>query len=245
MFKTWFHTRETSGQDASNVNQVLEQAIDGVVSIDENNVVTFFNAASEKLWGYSKAEVIGKNVKMLVSADVRTNHDELVNRNRRTGEDKIVGLSRDIEITRKDGATFWGNLSLSKVEVGSELHYTAFIKDITAQRRGQEVINQTLEQALDAIVTIDAQNKVTFFNAAAEKLWGYSREDILGENVSTQHSPQGSRRLCEQQPKNEKQQDRGHQSRCRYSNPWGTTASRQSLLIASGGRWRDPLHRFC
>ena len=48
--------------------QVLAQAIDAVVSIDENNLITFFNQASEKLWGYDKQEVLGKNVKMLVSA---------------------------------------------------------------------------------------------------------------------------------------------------------------------------------
>lgn len=163
--------------------QALEQAIDAVVTIDENNTVTFYNDAAEKLWGYQRSEVMGKNVAMLVPKAIQANHDELVNRNRTTGEDKIVGTSRDIEIERKDGSTCWCNLSLSKVRLGGKITYTAFVKDISAERRNREMINQTLEQAIDAVVTIDERNNVTFFNSAAEKLWGRSRDEVVGNNV--------------------------------------------------------------
>ena len=165
------------------VSQTLEQAIDAVVTIDQNNNVTFYNSAAVKLWGYSREEVIGQNVKMLVPSEFRTNHDNYVNANRTTGEDKIVGLSRDVEVERKDGSRLWANLSLSKVEIGDEIIYTAFVKDITEQRRAQEIVNQTLEQALDAVVTIDENNNITFFNAAAEQLWGYGRDEVIGQNV--------------------------------------------------------------
>lgn len=167
----------------SSATQALEQAIDAVISIDQNNNITFYNNAAEKLWGFSRAEVMGKNVAMLVPKAIRGNHDELVNRNRRTGEDKIVGTSRDIEVERKDGSKAWCNLSLSKVRSGNKITYTAFVKDISAERRSREIINQTLEQAIDAVVTIDENNLVTFFNNAAEKLWGYTREQVIGKNV--------------------------------------------------------------
>lgn len=165
------------------VNQTLEQAIDAVVTINQQNEVTFYNAAAEALWGYTRNEVIGKNVKMLVPTEFQANHDNYVNANRETGQDKIVGTSRDVEVQRKDGSRLWANLSLSKVEIGAEIIYTAFVKDITEQRRAQEIVNQTLEQALDAVVTIDEQNCVTFFNKAAEQLWGYSRDEVIGRNV--------------------------------------------------------------
>ena len=163
--------------------QALEQCIDAVISIDEKNRVTFYNNAAEKLWGYSRQEVMGKNVAMLVPKEIRGNHDELVNRNRRTGEDKIVGTSRDIEIECKDGSRTWCNLSLSKVRMGSKITYTAFVKDISVERRTREMINQTLEQAIDAVVTIDEDNNVTFFNDAAEALWGRPKDTVIGKNV--------------------------------------------------------------
>ncbi|EXJ10842.1 PAS domain S-box protein [Nitrincola nitratireducens] len=163
--------------------QVLDQAIDAVVSIDDKNIVTYFNRAAEQLWGYDKYEVIGSNVKMLVPSVIQSEHDHFVNRNRDTGKDKIVGTSREVEIHRKDGSIVWGSLSLSKVKVGRHLHYTAFLKDITQERMQREVINQTLEQAVDAVVTIDKYNNITFFNRSAELLWGYDRSQVIGKNV--------------------------------------------------------------
>ncbi|MEM6834927.1 MAG: PAS domain S-box protein [Pseudomonadota bacterium] len=163
--------------------QTLEQALDGVVKINENNIVTFFNAAAEKLWGRKRDEVIGKNVKMLVPVEMQANHDDYVNANRETGQDKIVGTSRDVPITRPDGTEVWGQLSLSKIRLNGKITYTAFLKDVTVERAQREEISQTLEQALDGVVKIDESNIVTFFNAAAEKLWGYSRDEVIGQNV--------------------------------------------------------------
>lgn len=165
------------------LQSVLEQAIDAVITINARNEVIFMNGAAEKLWGYSKAEVMGKNVRMLVPTEHQAPHDSYVNANRTTGVDKIVGTSRDVEIQRKDGSRIWGSLSLSKVKVGNSIEYTAFVRDITEAKNAQEIINQTLEQALDAVVTIDENNIVTFYNAAAEKLWGYKRDEVIGKNV--------------------------------------------------------------
>ena len=167
----------------NHLKQILDQAIDGVVSIDQNNNIVYFNAAAEKLWGYSADEVMGKNVRMLVPEMFQRDHDSYVNRHRETGEDRLVGSSRDLQLLRKDGSLIWINLSLSRVESGGKIGYTAMVKDITKQREAQEIIDQTLEQAIDAVVTIDENNEVVFFNKAAEKLWACSREQVIGQNV--------------------------------------------------------------
>jgi methyl-accepting chemotaxis protein len=162
---------------------VLEEALDAVVSIDDKNRVIFFNAAAEKLWGYARNEVLGENVKMLVPMDIQHRHDGFVEQNRNSGEDIIVGTNREVMMFRKDGSPVWVSLALNKVVEGKSITYTAFIRDITAERDSRENINQTLEQALDAVVTINESNTITFANAAAETLWGYSREEMLGHNV--------------------------------------------------------------
>ncbi len=150
---------------SNEIEQVLEQTVDAVVRIDQENNVTFFNKAAESLWGYSREEVLGKNVRMLVPTEYQADHDSFVNKNRDTGVDKIVGTSRDVQIYRKDGSVLWGNLSLSKVVNKNSISYTAFVKDISEQYKAQASIRQTLEQCIDAVFSIDAQNRITFFNS--------------------------------------------------------------------------------
>lgn len=163
--------------------QVLEQAVDSVITIDTDKKVTFFNKAAEAMFGYSKDEVIGQNVKMIVPQEHKANHDNYVNNNLNTGVNKVIGTGRDLEMTRKDGSRFWGNLSLSKVDTGNGVQYTAFIKDITKERFERERNIQVLEQAVDSVVTINADKIVTFYNRAAEKMFGFKREEVIGQNV--------------------------------------------------------------
>ncbi len=167
----------------AHAKQALEKAIDAVVTIDGDNRVTFMNAAAERLWGWKAAEVLGHNVAMLVPEEHRAGHDGYIERHRQGGEARIVGTSRDVRLTRKDGSHVWVNLALSATGRGPGSGYTAFLRDVTAQRDQRELINQTLEQALDAVVMIDERNHVTFFNRAAEALWGLPRGQVLGENV--------------------------------------------------------------
>ncbi|WP_100655721.1 PAS domain S-box protein [Alteromonas flava] len=169
--------------NGTNVTGILEQAIDAIISIDANNNITFINRAAEALFGYKRDEVLGKNVKMLVPSEFRANHDNYVNANRQGKADKIVGTSRDVQVETRSGERKWCNLSLSKVPHSDGFHYTAFIKDISVQKEAQERIDQTLEQCIDAVVSIDENNNVTFFNHAAENLWGIGRDKVLGQNV--------------------------------------------------------------
>lgn len=161
----------------------LEKSIDAVVSIDQKNRVTFYNDAAERLWGFSRAEVIGHNVRLLVPAEHQSPHDGYINHHRRTNENRIVGTFREVQMTRKNGEQIWVSLALSQTTTLGQVGYTAVVREITAERTAREMITQTLEQALDAVVVIDENNAVTFFNGAAEQLWGYDRSEVLGRNV--------------------------------------------------------------
>lgn len=169
------------GNSAS--KQALEQAIIAVVSINEKNLITFYNPAAEKLWGYKPSEVMGQNIRILVPQEHKSNHDSYVNSHRSTGKDKIVGSSREVQLQRKDRSRLWVQLSLSQVMVSGKKHYTAFVLDVSQEREARLVVEQVLQQALDAVVSIDENNNITFYNTAAEKLWGYKTAEVIGKNV--------------------------------------------------------------
>ncbi|WP_213607909.1 PAS domain S-box protein [Pseudoalteromonas sp.] len=168
---------------ANSAEQALKQSITAIVSIDEKNNIVFYNKAAEKLWGYTEDEVLGQNIRKLVPDEHKQNHDNYVNHHRETGQDKIVGSHREVELQTKSGNRIWVELALSQVKVNNSKHYTAFIRDITAEREAKEVNEQSLEQALDAVVCIDENNCITLYNKAAETLWGYTKQEVMGKNV--------------------------------------------------------------
>ncbi|MGM0986208.1 MAG: PAS domain S-box protein [Pseudomonadota bacterium] len=163
--------------------QALDQAILACVVIDHRNRVVLFNAAAEALWGYPARDVLGRNVAMLLPEAMRARHDAWVERHRRGGEDRIVGSSREVELQHRSGELIPVRLSLSRIRHHGRHYYGAFLQDVSAERAARDNLMQVLEQAIDAVVSIDTDNRITFFNAAAETLWGYRRDEVLGENV--------------------------------------------------------------
>ncbi|MBS98140.1 MAG: hypothetical protein CMI01_05635 [Oceanospirillaceae bacterium] len=168
----------------------LDQTTIAVVTIDNNNRVIYYNDAAERLWGYPPKEVLGENVKMLVPVEHRENHDQYVGHHRSSGQDKIVGRAVEIPLERKDGSRTWINVTLSAIKVGNKQYYTAFARDCSVERSERSRVEQVLEQANDGVVTIDSNNAIIFVNAAAESLWGYGRDELLGKNVKMLVAPE-------------------------------------------------------
>lgn len=167
------------------VRQTLEQTNDAVVTINENNEVTFFNEAAEKLWGYTRADVTGRNVKMLVPQMYQMGHDRFVETNRTTGNNKIVGTSRVVPLERTDGTELWVNLSLSKIDLDHKILYTAFLQDVTEQRTQAEkfkIVSLVADKTSNSVVICDANRKIEYVNEGFTQLTGYTAEEAIGRN---------------------------------------------------------------
>ena len=184
--------------------QVLEQAVDSVVTINSDKIITFYNKAAETMFGYTREEVLGQNVKMIVPMEHRGNHDQYVDSNIQTKVNKVVGAGRDLEMVRKDGSKFWGNLALSKVEVSGKTQYTAFIKDITEQKNyltTQERLQSELETRMDQINVAclvsesDLKGNITFVNDKLCEVTQYTREECMGQPHSMFRHPDSPKEI--------------------------------------------------
>jgi len=164
--------------------QTLEQSVDSVVVIDSQNRIILFNAASQKLWGYDSAEVMGRNVEQLVPKLIRPLHDSYIEANRRTGINKIVGTSRDVSIECKDGSRRWGSMSISKIEAQGQILYAAFIKDITLQHEEQHrlyLLSLVVDITENAIIITDASWAIIYVNDGFTQMFGYSVQDVISK----------------------------------------------------------------
>jgi len=125
-------------ENAALLKAIIETAIDGIITIDERGKVETINPAACDLFQYSPAEVIGKNVSVLMPAPYRENHDGYLARYQRTHDPHIIGIGREVIGLRKDGSTFPFRLAVSEVQFLGRKVYAGFIHDLTREKSAEE-----------------------------------------------------------------------------------------------------------
>ena len=127
----------------AHLQSILDTVPDAMVVIDERGVMQSFSSAAERQFGWSAAEVVGRNVSMLMPEPYRTAHDGYLERYMTTGERRIIGIGRVVVGERKDGSTFPMELSVGEMISGDQRFFTGFVRDLSerqaAERRLQDV----------------------------------------------------------------------------------------------------------
>src|SRR5918992_5346441 len=172
------------------MRSVIDHVVDGIISIDERGTVATFNPAAERIFGYRSEEVIGHNVKMLMPDPYQRQHDGYISNYLHTGQAKIIGIGREVVGRRKDGSTFPMELAISEFRLATNRYFTGIVRDITERKSAEEELRQAEERmrsvvnhVVDGIISIDERGTVATFNPAAERIFGYRSEEVIGHNV--------------------------------------------------------------
>ena len=125
------------------LRRVIDSALDGMIVIDSTGTVLLYNAACERMFGYCAQEVLGSNVKMLMTRSDRENHDTYIQNYLRSGTAKIIGIGRDVTGRRKDGSTVPVRLSVGELRDGHEAPlFIGSLHDLTAALQAREHIEE-------------------------------------------------------------------------------------------------------
>jgi two-component system sensor kinase FixL len=132
---------------ASDLQALMDAALDAVILIDHVGVITAYNRSAERLFGYASGELLGSNVATLMPEPYRSSHDEYLERYARTGIPHIIGVGREVEALRKDGTVFPAFLSVGRVAGSDAPHFVGFVRDVTTERQARATIQAERDRA--------------------------------------------------------------------------------------------------
>jgi two-component system sensor kinase FixL len=180
----------TATARAERLDTVLNTTVDGIIVIDAKGRIEAFNRGAQNLFGYPEEEVLGRNVSILMPSPDHEQHDTYLERYLSTGEASIIGIGRQVTGRRRDGTTFPVQLSVGEMRIGGERKFTGMLHDLTKRVHLEDALGVSearwraiVDSAVDGIVVIDAHGRIEAFNHAAERLFGYTIDEVLGRNV--------------------------------------------------------------
>lgn len=129
---------------------LIATAVDGIIVIDEAGLVQVYSDACARMFGYSAAEVVGKNVNLLMPEPYRTEHDDYIARFCRTGERRIIGIGREVAGRRKNGTTFPMYLSVGEGQFRGQRIFIGILHDISERKASEQRIQELQKELLHA-----------------------------------------------------------------------------------------------
>jgi two-component system, LuxR family, sensor kinase FixL len=129
---------------------VYDTSPDAIIVIDDKGLVRSYNKTAEKLFNYSAQEVLGQNIKLLMPPYFAEQHDGYLERYKRTGERRIIGIGRIVTGQKKDGSTFPVELSIGEAITKDGRFFTGFIRDLTERQHYEQRVHELQEELIHA-----------------------------------------------------------------------------------------------
>ncbi len=187
--------RKPSQKTAVEIMQRLEgivtSAMDGIITIDDEQRVILFNPAAERMFGLSANDALGQHISRFMPERYRPTHAAHIHHFTETGvTTRQMGSLGAISGLRADGTEFPIEASISQVEVGGERLATVILRDITERKAAEDALLESrrrmegiVESAMDALITVDEGQRIVLFNPAAERMFGVDGKNALGLSI--------------------------------------------------------------
>ncbi len=177
---------ETLRLRETTLRTITDSAQDAIVMLDHDGLVSFWNPAAERIFGWSKNEILGKPLHPLIAPSrYHEAHQKAFPYFQKTGQGSAVGKTLELGGLRKDGTEIMIELSLSAIQIEGKWGSVGLLRDITNRKRAEAQMHlQTtaLESAANAIVILDREAKIIWVNPAFTTITGYSAKEAIGQN---------------------------------------------------------------
>jgi PAS domain S-box-containing protein len=162
---------------------ILETLPNGVIMVDRTGTITLCNTETERLFGYRRDELIGQSIETLVPDRFHARHPEYREGFFRDPKTRAMGAGRDLFGRRKDGGEFPIEIGLNPVATDEGQFVLAAIVDITERKAAEERFRAVVESTPNALLIVDPEGRMTLVNSQAETMFGYRRQELLGQPI--------------------------------------------------------------
>jgi protein-histidine pros-kinase len=159
---------------------IVESAPNAMVLINHKGKIDLVNAETERLFGYSREELLGSNVEMLIPSRFTEKHPDYRNGFFSNPASRSMGIGRDLFALRKDGSEFPVEIGLNPIESPEGAMVLAAIIDITERKKAEERFRLVVESSPSGVILVDRTGRITLVNSQAERLFGYHRTELIG-----------------------------------------------------------------
>ena len=156
---------------------ILESSIDSIITVDEKGIVLAFNHAAEDLFGYSREEIIGDNIDILVSPEHKENHNNYLSQFRLKNRLPLSGKRVEVYGCHKDGRALPIELSITKTSFNNKIRYTGIITDISERK-----VNEQLKRDFISTVSHELRTPLTSINGSIKLI--QAQHDVLSSEQS-------------------------------------------------------------
>lgn len=179
------HAEAALRESEARIRAILEAALDGIISINHEGAIIEFNAAAEQAFGYSRAQVLGKQLaETIVPPSMRDPYRRGMAHYLATGDGSMLGKLIEMPALRADGTEFLVELAITRISVDGPPMFTAYLRDITGRKQAEEKFRLAVESAPNAMVMVNQQGRIVLVNSQTEKLFGYQRDELIGQAVN-------------------------------------------------------------
>lgn len=166
---------------------IRENMLDAVVTIDKRGIIESCNPATEKMFGYTAAEMLGKNVSILMPDSFRDKHDKYLEKYRMTGQGSNMNMARSQQGMRKDRSIFHLDIGLSRMQLDGEIKVVGIMRDITERVEAEKIMRRSKDE-LEELVQLrtselEDANQQLIHLARHDALTGLANRTLLEENL--------------------------------------------------------------
>lgn len=162
---------------------IVESAPNAMILVNKEGRIAFINGQTEKLFGYPRNELIGQGIEIIIPLRYREKHPGFRNMFFTSPQARAMGAGRDLYALKKDGTEFPVEIGLNPLVTIEGTLVLAAIIDITERKRAEERFRLVVESAPNAMVLVNGEGKITLVNSQTEKLFGFSRDELINNGV--------------------------------------------------------------